>query len=168
MNFEYRHSFAVPVDTLIEAVFHPDLPPFLTEKMTTIISIEPLERQEDDTRLTRRVKYVPVPMINRIGTKKVTPEAMQWIEVSSFDKRTKVMTFENVPTHPKIRAKMTNSGRMEFVARGSDRSERIITGELKVKFPLLGRVAEGIISKNGKKLLDEEAQVLSAWMREHK
>ncbi len=56
---------------------------------------------------------------------------------------------------------------MEFVARGGDRCERIMTGELKVKFPLLGRVAEGMISKNGRKMLDEEAQVLTAWMREH-
>jgi hypothetical protein len=35
----------------------------------------------------------------------------------------------------------------------------------KIKFPLLGRIAEGIIAKTGEKILDEEAKVLAAWMR---
>lgn len=165
MKFEYRHTFDVSVDTLIEAMFNPDLAAYLTEHMTTIISIETLERTEEDQRIVRRVRYVPVPMIKRIGTKKITPEAMQWDEESTFDKKGKVMTFANVPTHPKIRAKMTNEGKMVFTARGEDRCERVMQGELKIKFPLLGRVAEGIIAKNAGKILDEEASVLTRFLR---
>ncbi len=48
MKFEYRHVFDVNVDTLIKSVFDPDLGPHLTEKMTTIVSIETLERTEDE------------------------------------------------------------------------------------------------------------------------
>jgi len=165
MRFEYRHTFDTSVDTLIETMFDPDLATHLTEKMTTIVSIETLERTEDDQRVVRRVKYVPVPMIQKIGPKKITPESMQWIEESTFDKASKVMTFDNVPTHPKVRAKMTNSGKMEFRAQGANRCERITRGELKVKFPLLGRIAEGIIAKNAKKMLDEEATTVAAYIR---
>jgi hypothetical protein len=165
MKFEYRHRFDVSVDALIATMFDPALAAHLTEKMTTLVSIETLERTEDDRRIMRRVKYVPVPMIQKIGPKKITPESMQWIEESSFDKATKVMTFDNVPTHPKVRAKMTNSGKMEFRAQGDHRCERIMHGELKIKFPLLGRIAEGIIARNGQKMLDEEAAVVAAYMR---
>ncbi len=165
MKFEYRHSFDTSVDTLIETMFGPDLAAHLTEKMTTIVSIETLERTEDDQRIERRVKYVPVPMIQKIGPKKITPESLQWIEESSFDKNTKMMTFQNVPTNPKVRAKMTNTGTMTFRAQGANRCERTTSGELKVKFPLLGRIAEGIIAKNAKKMLDEEAAVLAQYLR---
>jgi Protein of unknown function (DUF2505) len=165
MKFEYRHSFDTSMDTLIKTMLGPDLAAYLTEKMTTIVSIETLERTEDDRRIERRVKYVPVPMIQRIGPKKITPESLQWIEESGFDKATGVMIFQNIPTNPKVRAKMTNSGRMEFRAQGANRCERITSGELKVKFPLLGRIAEGIIAKNAKKMLDEEAAVLGQYIR---
>lgn len=165
MKFEYRHSFDVNVDTLIETMFDPDLAAYLTQHMTSIVSIETLERTEDEQRIVRRVRYVPVPMIKRIGTKKITPESMQWDEESTFDKKTKVMTFANVPTHPKIRAKMTNSGKMVFRPQGDGRCERLMQGELKIKFPLLGRVAEGIIAKNGGKILDEEASVVTRYIR---
>ena len=165
MKFEYRHSFDTNVDTLIETMFDPELAPYLTDKMTTIVSIEPLERTEDDRKIVRKVKYLPVPMIKKIGPKKITPESMQWMEESTFDKAAKVLTFANVPTHPKIRAKMTTSGTMQFIARGDQRSERIVSGELKVKFPLLGRIAEGIIAKNASKILDEEASVVAQYIR---
>lgn len=165
MKFKYQHTFDVGVDALIEAMFDPDLPPHLTEKMSTIISIEVLERQEDDRQIRRRVKYLPVPMIKKIGPKKITPESMQWIEESTFDKARRELTFANVPTHPKVREKMTNQGTITFRSLGPDRTERTMAGELKIKFPLLGRIAEGVISKNAAKILDEEAAVLSEWLK---
>ncbi len=168
MKFEYRHTFDTSAERLVEALFDPDLAPFLSEHMTTIVSIEPMERTEDEQRIRRKVKYVPVPMISKIGPKKITPESMQWVEESSFDKARRVMTFENIPTHPKVRAKMVNRGELQIQPTGSDRCERIMRGELKIKFPLLGRVAESIIAKNGKKMLDEEAEVVARYMRERR
>jgi hypothetical protein len=168
MKFEYKHTFDVDIDTLIASMFHPELPPVLVSKMTTVKDIEVLERQETAERLTRRVRYLPVPSIKKIGPKTITPESMQWVEESSLDKGRKVMTFDNIPTHPKVREKMTNSGTVEFRSLGPGRSERVMSGELKVKFPILGRIAEGIIAKTAEKILDEEAKVLAEWMRERK
>lgn len=165
MKFEYKHTFEVDVDTLIASMFHPELPPVLLAQMTTVKTIEVLERRETDETLVRRVRYVPVPSIKKIGPKTITPESMQWVEESSLDKARRVMTFDNVPTHPKVREKMTNHGTVEFRSLGPARSERIMSGELKIKFPILGRIAEGIIAKNAEKILDEEAKVLAAWMR---
>lgn len=165
MNFEYKHTFDVDVETLIASMYHPDLPPVLVEQMTTVKNIEVLECQETDKEIVRRVRYVPVPSIKKIGPKTITPESMEWIEESTFDRGRMVATFQNVPTHPKVRAKMTNSGKVEFRSLGAGRSERVTSGELKIKFPILGRIAEGIIAKNAKKILDEEAEVLGKWMQ---
>lgn len=165
MKFEYKHTFDVEMDALIEAMFSPDLVPVLLEKMTTVKHIEVLERNDSPERLVRRVKYVPVPSIKKIGPKTITPESMQWIEESSFDKARKVLTFENVPTHPKVREKMTNSGTVTFRSLGPGRTERVMAGELKIKFPILGRIAEGIIAKDAQKILDEEATVLSGFLK---
>lgn len=165
MKFEYKHTFDVDVETLIASMFHPELPPVMLAQMTTVKNIEVLERQETAERLIRRVKYVPVPMIKKIGPKTITPESMQWVEESTLDKVRRVMTFENIPTHPKVREKMTNHGTVEFRSLGPTRSERIMSGELKIKFPILGRIAEGMIAKNAEKILDEEAKVLAAWMK---
>ena len=165
MKFKYTHRFDVDVDRLIAAMFDPALPAVLTEQMSTVRHIEVLERQETDTEIRRRVKYVPVPMIKKIGPKTITPESMEWVEESRFDKHRKVLSFENIPTHPKVRAKMTNHGEVTFRELGPQSSERTTSGELKVKFPLLGRIAEGVIAKNAKSILDDEARVLADFMK---
>lgn len=165
MKFHYTHRFEVPVDRLVEAMFDPELPGVLTEKMSTVKSIEVLDRQETETEIRRRVKYVPIPMIQKVGSKTITPESMEWIEESRLDKQRRVLSFENIPTHPKVRARMTNRGEVVFRELGPRAAERIMSGELKVKFPVLGRIAEGVIAKNAKKILDEEAQVLAAFLQ---
>lgn len=165
MKFEYKHTFDVDVDTLVNSMFHPDLPPVLVERMTTVKNIEVIERKDSEDRLVRRVRYVPVPSIKKIGPKTITPESMQWVEESSYDKARRIMTFDNIPTHPKVREKMTNRGTVEFRSLGPSRSERVMSGELKIKFPILGRIAEGIIAKDAEKILNEEAKVLAEWMK---
>lgn len=164
MKFKYTHRFNVNADRLVAAMFDPELPAVLTEKMSTVRHIEVLDRQETDTEIHRRVRYVPIPMIKKIGPKTITPESMEWVEESRFDKRTRVLSFENIPTHPKVRAKMTNRGEVTFRDLGPQSSERTMSGELKVKFPLLGRIAEGVIAKNAKSILDEEARVLAEFL----
>jgi hypothetical protein len=167
MKFEYQHTFDASVDQVVAAMFHPDMTAFLKSRMKTLVNIEVLERQDEPGKIKRRVKYVPVPSIKRIGPKKITPESMQWIEQSTFDTAGKVMTFENVPTHPKVRAQMTNSGKIEFRSLGPGRTERIMSGDLKIAFPILGRIAEGIIEKNAKAIITEEAGLLAEWLKTH-
>jgi hypothetical protein len=167
MKFEYRHAFDASVDRLTEAMFHPEMTAFLKSRMKTLVNIEVLERTDAPGELKRRVRYVPVPSIKRIGPKVITPESMQWIEQSTFVKTSRTMTFENVPTHPKVRERMTNTGRIEFKDLGGGHSERIMTGDLKVSFPLLGRIAEGIIEKSAKAIVAEEATLLAEWLETH-
>lgn len=165
MKFKFEHGFDVSVEELEAAMFHEDLPSFLVEKMESLKEMEVLERKDNGEVIERKVRYVPVPLIKKVGPKKVPPEAMIWVEHSKYDKRKKEMTFDNVPTHPKVVKLMSNKGAIQLRSLGEGRSERVMSGELKVGVPILGRVAEKIIFKTAGKVIEEEAEALKAFLK---
>lgn len=165
MKFEFNHTFDVDVDRLIEVMFDDALPTFLVERMPSLQKMEPLEKKDGPDFIERQVRYVPVPMIQKIGPKKVPPEAMIWVEKSRFDKARKEMTFDNEPTHPKVRKLMTNRGVMKLTSLGTGQCRRTMTGELLVNVPILGRIAEKIIFKNASKIIEEEVLALQAFLK---
>jgi len=164
MKFKFEHKFDVSVEHLEEAMFHQDLPAFLVDQMPSLKEMEVLEREDGEAVTKRKVRYVPVPLIKKVGPKKVPPEAMIWVEHSKYDKGARKMTFDNVPTHPKVANLMTNEGTIEIRSLGDEKSERVMSGELKVKVPLLGRVAEKIIFKTAGKVIEEEAEALKKFL----
>ncbi|MCD6497984.1 MAG: DUF2505 family protein [Deltaproteobacteria bacterium] len=167
MKFKFEHRFDVPVEELEQAMFAEDLPAFLQEHMPSLKGIEVLERQDSENAIQRKVRYEPVPLIKKVGPKKVPPEAMIWVEQSKYDRSRHEMTFENMPTHPKVKNLMTNKGTVRLMASGSG-SMRVLEGELKVSVPLLGRVAEKIIFKTAGKVVEEEAAALKKFIAEKK
>ena len=164
MKFRFEHEFDVDVEKLEEAMFSEDLPPFLKENMPSLKDMEVLERKEEGDSLKRRVRYEPVPLIEKVGPKRVPPEAMIWVEESTYDRKRRVLEFKNVPTHPKVRGLMTNHGTVELRSLGPGRSKRTMKGELKVSVPILGRVAEKIIFKTAGKIIEEEARALQGFL----
>lgn len=165
MRFEIRHRFDAPPERVEAAMFSPDLPLFLATHMTTARAIEPLERREERGRIVRRVKYVPAPLISSIGPKKIDPAWMAWVEESTYDPATRRMEFRNVPVVGRVRELLENRGTLELRASGCG-TERVVSGELKVKVFLLGRIAESIIHSTAAKMLDDEARALAAYLRE--
>ena len=164
MKFRFEHEFDVDVDRLEKAMFSEELPAFLKENMASLRDMEVLERREEDGKIVRRVRYVPVPLIDKVGPKKVPPEAMIWVEESVYDPATKTMTFKNVPTHPKVAELMRNEGTVRLQAKGPGRSLRILEGELKISVPLLGKVAERIVFKTAGKVVEEEVAALKKFL----
>ncbi len=164
MKFRFEHEFDVDVERLEEAMFSEELPAFLKEHMPSLKDMEVLERREEGERLMRKVRYEPVPLIEKVGPKRVPPEAMIWVEESSYDRKRKVLDFKNVPTHPKVRGLMKNYGTVELQSAGPGKSRRTMQGELKVSVPILGRVAEKIIFKTAGKVIEEEAKALEQFL----
>lgn len=164
MRFELRHRFDAPLDKVEAALFADDLPAFLTQHMPhTVVSIEPLEKHEQGSRVTRRVKYVPAPLIKQIGPKQVDPTWMAWIEESTFDRDTHQMEFRNLPCVRQVAELVENRGRLTLRAVGNA-TDRVVEGELRVKVFLLGKIAEKIIYVQAEKLLDDEARAFSAYL----
>ncbi len=166
MKFEIRHQFEVGVDELERVMFHEDLPRLISERVQLIIEMNQLEGRRTGDRLERKVRYLPYPMIKKIGPTTVEPEWMEWVEESRYDFGAHAGTFTNVPARARIAKLMINTGRVRLVPLGANRTERVVSGELKIKVFLVGKIAEKIIHSHAKKLLDQEAAALGSIITE--
>ncbi len=154
MKFEIEHHFdALPVD-LLAVMHHPRLPEALMAHMENLIEMEILMAEGEK----RQVRYRPEPMIKRIGPKKVEARWMEWVEHSTTDKSQFRVDFENIPRLDSVARLMLNRGTI-YIRRSGSGSARTLEGELKIKVPFLGRIAENMIYKHATGLLDEEARV---------
>jgi hypothetical protein len=165
MHFKFTHDFDAPLDELERVMFHDGLIPLLEKRMENILRMEPLEVRRDATRLTRRIRYLPVPMISSIGVKKVEPEWMEFFEESSYDFKAHSGQFRNVPARRRIAALLTNSGTLKLESNGRGGSRQSIEGELVVSVFMVGKIAERVIHSNAIKLLEEQAAVLDGVLR---
>jgi len=163
MKYEIRQEFDESAEQVISAMMHPDVAAFLTGHMKSLKEMELLERTETDATIVRRVRYRIQPVIEKIGPKKIPPEAFEWVEQSTFDKQRRVMTYKNVPTKSKIAKMFENHGEIRITDAGA-RCARLMTGELKIHFPLLGSIAEKMIYKKAAEILEEEATALRLFM----
>lgn len=98
------------------------------------------------------------------------PEWFAFIETSTYDKRRKELTFENIPTSNKISKMLVNTGTMRFRDVGGGQTERVMDGEIALKLPFLlkplGLIAEKVIQSEGLKILDNEVPVLNRFIAE--
>ena len=171
MHFEIKHVFDAPVDQVLDAMFAPELADYLKANMKSIRDIKPLERIEEGNIVRRKVRYVPTPIISSVGPKKIPPEALAFVEESTFDRSARQIRYKNVGEHEKVRKHLENGGTMTFKDLGGGKTERIVAGELKVgnlNFLLrpLGMLAEQLIYSNAQKLLNEEAKVFGEFLKQ--
>jgi hypothetical protein len=170
MHFELKHTFDAPVEQVLEAMFDPKLADFLKANMKLIKDIKPIERIEEGNLVRRRVRYVPVPIISSVGPKKIPPEALAWVEESTYDRAARQIRFKNIGEHEKVRKHLENGGTLTFRDVGG-KTERVVAGELKVgSLPFLLRwlapIAERIIYSNAQDILNEEAKVFASFLVE--
>ncbi len=171
MQFELRHTFNAPVDQVIQAMFDPALADHLKAHMKLIREIRPLERNESGGQVRRRIRYVPVPIIESVGPKKISPETLAWVEESTFDQAQKRISFKNIADHEKVRKHLENSGTITFREIAPGKTERTVAGELKVgNLPFLlkplASIAERIIYSNAQDILNEEARAFGSFLTE--
>jgi hypothetical protein len=169
MRFELKHTFDAPVDAVIEGMADPKFPDFMKANMKSISDMKPVDRREDPARLEWKIRVVPVPIIKKVGPKEVPPEALAFVQESTLDRAGKRLTFKNVADHPRVKKHLENGGTFSFRDVGG-RTERTISGELKVvNLPFLLKplavIAEQIIYSEAQKLLNEEAQVFSQFLK---
>ena len=156
MKFELCHSFDVDIELVWKTLLHPDLPLALVREVQDLVEMEILESEEDKGIVRRKVRYRPAPLIEKVGPKKVQPHWMEWTEHSEADPARYRIDFENIPRVPQVARLMRNSGIVELKP-SKHGCTRVIRGELKIKVPILGRLAEGIIHKQAAQLVNQEA-----------
>jgi hypothetical protein len=149
---------------MLEAAYYE----FLQKNHPDVDRIEMLSQEESGGVVRRRVHYQPKPIIRSVGPKKVPPEAMAWVEESEMRRGDYRLRFTNVPVKDWVKERMTNHGTIELREAGPGRTTRVVSGELKIRFPLLGAIAERIVYGKAKDLLDAEARLFGDYVRTRK
>ena len=169
MKFELKHTFDTSIDAVIAGMADPGFPDFMKANMKSVSDMTPVDRKENGDRLEWKIRVVPVPIIKKIGPKTVPPEILAFVQESTLDRAAKRLTFKNVAADARVNKHLENGGTFTFRDVGG-KTERTISGDLKVVGlpfllkPLAG-IAESLIISEAKKLLDEEAQAFSLFLK---
>jgi len=169
MHFQLKHTFDASVEAVIDGMADPSFPDFMKANMRSISDMRPVDRREDGGRLEWKIRVVPVPLIKKVGPKEVPPDALAFVQESTLDRLGKRLSFRNIADHPRVKKHLENGGTFTFRDLGG-RTERTIAGELKVvNLPFLLKplaiIAEQLIYSEAQKLLNEEAQVFSQFLK---
>lgn len=165
MRFKIENKIDSGLESLERLMFSEAYYEFLKKNHAAVDDIEVLEQTFGEDRIQRIVKYTPKPIIEKVGPKKIPRDALVFTEHSTYDRKRHTLEFENVPKSNLVRRRLTNKGTMTFIDQGGS-TMRIVEGELTVRFPVLGVIAEKIIFGRAKKLLDEEVECFKKYVRE--
>jgi len=168
MHFEIVNTLPADRDTVVAVMLDKAYYEYLQKNHPGVDRIEMLSQEDLGATVKRRVHYQSKPIIKSVGPKKVPPEAMAWVEESTLDRKAYRLQFRNVPVKDWVRERMTNHGTIELLEAGPGQTRRIVTGELKVKFLILGAIAERIIFGKAKDILDDEAKAFAEYLKTRK
>jgi hypothetical protein len=119
------------------------------------------------------VRYRARPFIARLGVFSLPAAWFVWVEQSSFDRSAGVLRFENVPELTSVRTKVINRGTMSFHAERRADGSWLTTRDADFEIDLcvgamyrpLAELALSMIRRQLESSLDEEARLLTAWLR---
>lgn len=171
MHFEVQHVFEAPVEAVEAAMLHPGYHAFLLARHDVLADVTPQTREEGDGRIWRKVHYTPRAVFDHLGPKQIPPHWFEFIEESTWDKRRRTLTFDNVPCADQVAGRFSNHGEIVLEALSPTRTRRRARAELRLhNLPLvlrpLTRFLEQLIAREARHLLETEARVLREWLHE--
>jgi hypothetical protein len=169
MFFEVEHIFDAPVEAVEAAMFHPDYYAFLQQQKDVLDGVSPEAQEDSGSQIKRRVHYKPRPAFDHIGPKKVPAHWFEFIEESTWDKATRKLVFDNVPITDKVARRFVNHGEILLERLSPERTRRRARAELRLhNLPLMLRplagLAEQMIAREAKKLIENEARALGEFL----
>ena len=157
------------VDEVERALFDERYLDFVIAHHGVLLEAQVLEKHDDGTKLRRRVRYLPRPVIQRIGPNEVPPEWFAFVEDSTWDRARRELAFKNTPTSAAIEGMLINTGTLRFRDVGGQ-CERTMEGEISLKLPFflkpVALLGEAVIHREGLKILDAEAAVMNRFLVE--
>jgi hypothetical protein len=164
MKFKLENTLESPLDNVEKLMFSREYYEFLEKNHSGVDAIEVVDQTFTDDTVRREVKYTPKPIIRKVGPKEVPKDALVFTEYSTYDRKRHTLEFENKPRMHFVQKRLINRGVMRFVQRGGE-TVRTVEGELTVKFPLLGIIAERIIYSQARKILEEEVECFKKYIK---
>jgi hypothetical protein len=170
MRFEKRQRIQGTPAEVEAAMLDDRYSDYLLKNHGVLLEVQLLEKTDEGERVRRRVRYRPKPVIPAVGPKPVPPEWFAFVESSTYDRKKKELTFNNVPTTERISRLLLNSGKLRLLDSSNGQTERVLDGEIKVNLPFLlkplAMIAERLIQAEGLKILDGEVPVLNRFIAE--
>ena len=160
MNFEISQHIAGAVDAVDAALVDPAFLVRMVE-LPKLGSAEVVDQRRDGDRVYQDVRYLFQAEMSRAVTRVVDPDRMTWIERSVCDLTTHETRCEIRPDH--YAGLLTGRYRSVIVTVGAA-ARRTITGEVKVKMPLVGGKVEGAIVGGIRENADAQVALLDAWL----
>ncbi|HYD10409.1 MAG TPA: DUF2505 family protein [Acidimicrobiales bacterium] len=157
MRFRIEQHLPGDVDDVIDALLDEDFVGSLGA-LPKIGKPELLSQHTDVDFVTQRVRYRFTGELSGAVTAVLDPAKLTWVAETTYDRRARHATFRIVPDHYGNRLQC--AGRHAFT-RGDGETMRVIEGELKVSYPLVGRTIEKAVLSGLEEHLAAECEVLT-------
>ncbi|MBV8983063.1 MAG: DUF2505 domain-containing protein [Acidimicrobiia bacterium] len=163
MKFHLEHTFSAPLDAVEAAMVNPE---FLeSTRLPDVGPPEVLSRQENGDIVTLRVSYHYTGSLDSLARRVLRSGDVSWVQETKLDRSTHRTTFTVMP---KVHAdRFQCGGAMQVTQAGEATTQRVIDGELKIKVPLFGNRAEGLILPGLRSRMQREAELLDEWLKAH-
>lgn len=161
MRFTIEQRIDAPIDTVHAALLDRD---FLaaSSELPKIGNAALLDEQRDGNRVTRRIRYRFTGELSSAVTAVVNPEKLTWIDESTDDLVAHTSDHRIVPDHYADR--FTAEYRSVLRADGST-TTRTVTGEVKIRMPLVGGRVEKAIVSGLEEHAEAEAALVEQWIQ---
>lgn len=160
VDFEITQVIAAPVEAIDAALVDPDFLVRMSE-LPKLGSAQVIEQRRDGDLVHQDVRYLFRAELSRSVTRIVDPALMTWIERSVCDLTTHETRCEIRPDHY---AGLLTGRYTAVIATIPTGSRRTLTGELKVKMPLVGGKVEAAIVGGIRENVGAQVALLETWI----
>lgn len=161
MRFELTQHYKASAEAVTAVYANPDLYPTLVG-LPKLGGIEVLGHTESATTAHLQIRFRFTGDLPSAVTAVIDPERLTWIQETTHELTAGTTAFRLVPDHYPDR--LQSSGTFRVSAEGTG-AIRVVTGELKVRAPLVGGRVEKAIVSGLQEYLEAEAPAVDAYLR---
>ena len=161
MRFTVDQPIAAPLERVEEAFVDAGFYEALGA-MSNIGDPEILECTARGREVFLRVRYAFTGELAAPARRVLDPAKLTWVVESTVDRSTYTTAFRMLPDHYANRLEC--AGSYTLVADGADATMQHMEGDLRVNYPIVGRLAERGIFLGLKENVAEEARIVERWV----
>lgn len=161
MRFSIEQHYSADPSDVIDAFTDPDMYPSFT-RLTRVATPVVLDRTVDGDRITMRIRMRFVAPLSAAARAVIDPERITWVQREIYDVAANAAEVVFLPDNYADRFRC--SGTYVFEAAKPSGTIRRITGDLKVRMPLIGGEVERAVVSGLRDHFGQEEPLVEAWI----